>query len=110
MTERSGISKKAAESAVFETAYSRIFLSMSCLLAPALAFFAFDKLGLAPTRRLFKTPYEIGIFVAALCLFLPASVAIFPQTGKIAVNQVDNAENLVNINSNSEFLYYNKGL
>ena len=76
-------SKECARLAIMETAYSRIFLSMGCLMTPAVIFFGIDRLGRTPTQPKFKIPYEIAVFIFALMVALPGSIALFPQTASI---------------------------
>jgi len=52
-------------------------------------------------------PFEIGVFMASLMFFLPASVAIFPQSGKLRPDQIE--ENLMK-KVKGDVIYYNKGL
>ena len=76
-------SKECARKAIFETAWSRVFLSISCLMSPAMVFYMVEKAGRTPKTPATKIPYEIFVFVLALMVGLPASIAMFPQTGKL---------------------------
>ena len=79
-------SKECARKAIFETAWSRVFLSISCIMSPALFFFFVEKAGPTPKTPAMRIPYEICVFVLALMGGLPASIAMFPQTGKLSID------------------------
>lgn len=85
MTQKAGISKVCAKKAILETAASRVFLSISCLMSPALIFYAFEVMKKTPKRPMYRIPYEITVFLVALMAFLPASIAMFPQYGAIPI-------------------------
>lgn len=78
LTQKIGISKVAAKSAVLETAMSRVFLTIGCLLSPSLAFFLLEKAKLKPSNPRFKMPYDVTVFALCLCVTLPISISIFP--------------------------------
>jgi hypothetical protein len=78
LSQKVGISKVCAQQAVVETAWSRVFLAISCLMSPALIFYAVDSMGKTPKSARIKIPYEIGVFLFALMVNLPASIAMFP--------------------------------
>ena len=61
-------------------------------MTPALIFYAIDKIVKSPKGK-FKIPYEVGVFLFALMVNLPASIAMFPTTGSIEVNALE-SENL----------------
>lgn len=110
MTEKVGVSQICAKKAIIETATSRIFLACACLMSPALIFYMFEKLGKSPKRRLAKSIFELAVFVFSLMLALPSSIAIFPQTGMMKANEI---EEHLRHNSHGERInavYYNKGL
>jgi Sideroflexins len=71
-------SKECARRAIFETAWSRVFLSITCLMTPAFIFYLVEKAGKTPKSPLLKVPYETGVFIFALMVGLPASIAMFP--------------------------------
>lgn len=77
LTQKLGISTICAKKAILETACSRVFLSISCLMTPALIFYYVEKLGKTPKGRM-RIPFEVTVFLFALMINLPASVAIFP--------------------------------
>jgi hypothetical protein len=71
-------SKECAKKAIFETAWSRVFLSISCLMSPALIFYAVERAGKTPKSPAVKIPYEVAVFLFALMVGLPSSIALFP--------------------------------
>lgn len=71
-------SKKCAEQAIMETACSRVFLSISCLMSPALIFYLVEKIDKTPKGKLSKLLFETIVIIFALQVNLPASIAIFP--------------------------------
>lgn len=86
LTEKIGISKICAKKAIIETAWSRVFLAVSCLTSPAIIFYLVEKMGRTPKSKAVKIPYEIGVFLFALMVNLPASIAMFPQTGCLSTD------------------------
>jgi hypothetical protein len=111
MTEKLGISKVCAKKAVKETATSRIFLSIGCLITPAIIFYMFEKIGRYPKTPMIRVPFETAVFLVALLGSLPLSIAIFPNIGSLAVESLD--EDLKKELKAKEFngmVYYNKGL
>lgn len=79
LTKKLGISSKVcASKAIFETAWSRVFLSFSCLMSPALIFYLVERAGRTPKTPATRIPYEIMVFIVALMGSLPASIAMFP--------------------------------
>lgn len=104
-------SKACAKKAIYETAWSRMFLSFACLLTPATIFYAIEKAGRTPKSPGAKIPYEIAVFLFALMIGLPASIAMFPQTG--ALPREDLEEELRReggLPQGVRIVYYNKGL
>ena len=113
LTQRLGnaglVSKECATKAIFETAWSRVFLSISCLMTPAVIFFIIEKLGRTPTRPMFKLPYEVSVFIFALMVGLPASISMFPQTGSLHRSQIEQ-DIADQIPERVTTVFYNKGL
>lgn len=102
-------STECARKAIFETAYSRVFLSISCLMSPALLFYAVEKAGRTPKTPATRIPYEIAVFMLALMVGLPASIALFPQTG--ALKRTELEKDLQNkLPERIQTVYYNKGM
>ena len=79
-----------------ETAFSRVFLSISCLMTPAFIFYAVDKMGRTPKSSVVKLGYETAIILFALMVNLPASIAMFPTTGSMPSNEVRDIEGFSN--------------
>ena len=110
LTKKLGLSsKECARKAIFETAWSRVFLSFSCLMSPALIFYFVEKLGRTPRAPAARIPYEICVFIVALMGSLPASIAMFPQNGSIRREEVEEAVR-ERIPGGVTRVYYNKGL
>lgn len=78
LSEKVGISKVCAKKAIIETATSRIFLAVACLMSPAFIFYGFEKLGRTPSGGKSKLIFETGVFIFSLMFALPASIALFP--------------------------------
>jgi hypothetical protein len=53
------------------------------MMSPALVFYLVEKAGRTPKTPATKIPYEIFVIILALMGGLPASIALFPQTGKL---------------------------
>jgi tricarboxylate carrier len=102
----------AAEKAVIETAVSRAFLGIPCFLLPAAI------MSLPPIARFCAASPSMGLGLytfVSIILFgfgLPATVAIFPQTGSIPVDRLESPiRSLLSAGGNSpQVVYYNKGL
>jgi hypothetical protein len=110
LTKKFGISsKECARKAIFETAWSRVFLSFSCMMSPAFIFYLVEKAGRTPRTPAGRIPYEIGVFLIALMGSLPASIAMFPQNGKVARNDLED-EVRQSLPNGITTVYYNKGL
>ena len=82
-SEEMGISKVCAKKAVFNTAASRIILSMPTFCIPGIAMFLLDKMGLIPRATAPRTVLELTVIAFALWTALPVSVSLFPQRGEI---------------------------
>lgn len=75
-------------------------------MSPAVIFYLVEKLGRTPTSKYPKTLFEISVFCFALMVNLPASIAMFPQTGKMTINEVEMELRKDGVRE----VYYNKGL
>lgn len=102
-------SRECARKAIFETAWSRVFLSISCLVNPVIIFYIVEKAGKAPRNKLIKIPYETAVILFGLMVGLPASIALFPQTGSLKRSQLEK-ELRETLPENITTVYYNKGL
>lgn len=78
LTKKAGVSQKAAESAVFETAQSRILMSWSCMGIPTFLVLSCMALGLAPKGKIGKTIFDLGTITVGLQFGLPISISLFP--------------------------------
>jgi hypothetical protein len=78
-------------------------------MSPALFFYLVEKAGRTPKSPAAKIPYEIFVFVLALMGGLPASIAMFPQTGKLPVSDVE-PEIREHLPQGVKHVYYNKGM
>lgn len=78
LTEKAGVSKKCAESAVIETAMSRSAMSLISVFTPCAMILTLGMMGVRPKNSSIKTLLEVNCIALALLLGLPASVAIFP--------------------------------
>lgn len=102
-------SKECARKAIMETASSRVFLSFACLMTPAAIFYMVERAGRTPRTRAAKIPYEIAVFLFALMVGLPASIAMFPQTGVLRREEIEE-ELRGQLPEGVTKVYYNKGL
>ena len=78
-------------------------------MSPALIFYLVDKAGRTPKAPAARIPYEILVFIIALMGSLPASIAMFPQNGKLARGDLE-AEVRESLPQGITTVYYNKGL
>jgi hypothetical protein len=78
-------------------------------MSPALIFYLVDKAGRTPKAPAARIPYEIMVFIIALMGSLPASIAMFPQNGKLAREGLE-AEVRESLPHGITTVYYNKGL
>lgn len=78
LTEKAGVSKKCAESAVIETAMSRSAMSLISVFTPCTMILTLGMMGVRPKSSSIKTLLEVNCIALALLIGLPASVAIFP--------------------------------
>lgn len=89
MTEKLGTSKKCAKQAILETGFSRVFLSISCLMSPAVIFYGVDIMKKTPKGKGTRLAFDVSVFLFSLMISLPASVALFPQTGSLKTKNID---------------------
>jgi len=99
-----GISKKSAESAVYETASSRFVMSLTCMGVPTLMLLGLGSMGMVPKGKAPKTLFEIFMIAFGLYVGLPISVAVFPSlTAK-------NGKDLEEEFHKHDKIFFNKGL
>ncbi len=99
-----GISQKCAESAVYETAYSRVAMSFMVLAIPVALVLASGKMGIKPKGTFAKNLLQMTTIGLGLQLGLPMSVAIFPP---VSIKNGSELEESFHIH---EKIYFNKGL
>ena len=99
-----GISKKSAESAVYETASSRFIMSLMSLGVPTLMIMSFGSIGMVPKAKLPKTVFELICITFGLYVGLPVSVSVFPSL------TIKNGTDLEEEFHKHEKIYFNKGL
>lgn len=73
-----GVSKKAGESAVIQTALTRALMPVLPLLLPTLAFYNLSKFKLMPTNKIGKICIESSIMLVSLIYAPPLAIALFP--------------------------------
>mmetsp|Transcript_26604 Transcript_26604/g.19942 ORF Transcript_26604/g.19942 Transcript_26604/m.19942 type:complete len:82 (-) Transcript_26604:57-302(-) len=81
-------------------------------MTPAFIFYGFEKFGRYPSNPRAKVPFEVAVFLFALTVSLPLSIAIFPKNGTIKVKDLhpDEKQALMNKGYQADFVYYNKGM
>jgi len=85
-----GISTVAGTQGVVQTALTRcVLVPASCLLLPPMAMSALGKMKLLPNSNKLKMLLEIGIIYLSLQGALPAALAVFPQTAKFDVKDLE---------------------
>lgn len=79
-------------------------------MSPALIFYAFEVMKKSPKKPMIKLSFEVSVFIFALMVGLPASIAMFPQTGSIKPEFVEKEILKNNEIKKVKMVYYNKGL
>lgn len=79
-------------------------------MSPAMIFALVDRLGRTPKTPSMKLAYESIVIVAALTLFLPASISLFPQTDTASRNELEAELREAASGKPIEVVYFNKGL
>eukprot|EP01038_Epipyxis_sp_PR26KG_P008695 gene8695-11749_t len=108
-----GFSKVAGLQCVVQTATTRCFLApCACLLIPPLAMFGLGKIKLLPKNRQVALLLELGIIYLSLQAALPAALAVYPQTAKFRVTDLEKDFHGLKDKKGEllEYLYANKGL
>ena len=78
LSEPAGVSKVCAESAVKQTAISRMMMSIFALGIPTALLMVMDKIGMVPKAKIPKLMMEVPTVAFGLFMGLPLSVAYFP--------------------------------
>ena len=104
MTNKLGISKLAAKSAVTETSMSRAIMSSSSVIIPTTLILMLKMIGISPQAQVAKTAVETLCIVTALRVGLPLSVSVFPP-----ISERPSKEMEVEFHS-QEKVYFSKGL
>jgi tricarboxylate carrier len=108
-----GLSTIAGTQGVVQTAITRcVMVPASCLLLPPMAMGLLGKMKMLPNSNKLKMLLEIGIIYLSLQGALPAALAVFPQTAKFNVKDLEpQFQNLKDVNGNKvSYVYANKGL
>jgi hypothetical protein len=103
MRKEIGISNKAAENAVYITAYSRVCMSFLCLSTPVLIMLMLRKIGINPQSAILKNPIELSAIAAGLYIGLPYSVAMFPSESVMKGKEAEEKYHKY------DYIYYNRG-
>lgn len=99
-----GVSNKAAESAVYQTATSRMAMSVMCMGIPTIAILLLGGLGVSPKGKITKMGFEVFMISGGLYIGLPISIAVFPS---LSVKKGTDLEPAFHKHDN---IYFNKGL
>jgi hypothetical protein len=80
-------------------------------MSPAIIFYAFERAGRTPTGSRAKMLYEVSVFIFSLMFALPSSIALFPQTGMLKTEHLEDTDFLNGeMRTHIKAIYYNKGL
>jgi hypothetical protein len=99
-----GISRKAAELAVIETAMSRSFLGICCIGIPTVVVLTSQALGIRPKGTFTKSVRDIAAVTFALAYGLPISISVFPPVKVVRGTELENDFH------STEQIYFSKGL
>ena len=104
LTNKAGVSKACAEVAVYNTAVSRVAMSIIALATPAALMLLMGGLGLTPKSKLPKLTLDVATVAFGLFIGLPLSVAMFPgltiKKGKDCEEEFHKHDNI----------YFNRGM
>lgn len=84
-----GKSKRAAYSAVTQTAYTRMFLAFQTVFVPGMVIGIMNNRGMLPRNRVLRSVSEVSILAALLTIGLPASIAFFSQKGSMKAKYLE---------------------
>ena len=110
--ESVGKSKKAGMAAVGQVAISRILTNAPVLIIPPLVLGRLSKTDFVKQRPHLVIPLNFGLIALCLMTALPAAIAVFPQTGELETNQMEEEFRDLkdHLGQPVHKLYYNKGL
>ncbi|NXQ26881.1 SFXN4 protein, partial [Alaudala cheleensis] len=101
-----GVSKKAGEKAVMETALSRAVLFGTTFFLPEVLMYCLHRARLVKNSRAFGS-VRMFVIMSVLAGMLPASFSMFPQCGEI--KRADLEPEIVSSTEETEF-FYNRGI
>ncbi|KAI3641591.1 hypothetical protein MIR68_000379 [Amoeboaphelidium protococcarum] len=104
-----GKSQTAGMTAISQVAISRIATSLPCLTIPPLVLSRLEKYSFftnSPTRLMAA---NLGLITICLMTALPCAIALFPQNGRLRVDQLE-PELQKKLKGKTRFVTYNKGL
>ncbi|NWU40620.1 SFXN4 protein, partial [Hylia prasina] len=101
-----GVSKKAGEKAVMETALSRAVLFGTTFFLPEVLMYCVHRARLVKNPRAFG-PVRMFVTMSVLAGMLPVSFSMFPQCGEI--NRADLEPEILSSTEETEF-FYNRGI
>ena len=104
LTESVGTSKACAESAVKQTALSRMLMSAIVLGLPTALIVGSNKLGIVPKAKVPKFLFDVQMCIMGLLFGLPLSVAYFPPVASLPSKQLEPEF------KDYERIYFSKGL
>ena len=104
LTHELGFSLKCAESAVYQTCFTRSCLSFMCIGTPTLILLAVKKMGASPKSALGKNALEVLAVAIGLQYGLPVSVSIFPHISDLPGKDIEPEYHQY------EKVYFSKGL
>lgn len=85
-----GVSKTAGVVGVVQTAATRcVMVPAACLLLPPVVMAGFKKLKVLPKGKTGALLVELGVIYLSLQFSLPAALAVFPQTARIDVRDLE---------------------
>eukprot|EP00474_Spongospora_subterranea_P010205 CRZ10663.1 hypothetical protein [Spongospora subterranea] len=107
-----GKSKAAGRAALTQVALTRVALPAPILIIPPIIMNALKNARMIPTGRYGKLIVETGVVTACLAMAVPLAIGIFPQTGIISVQDLE--EEFQNVRDSKgdrvSVFTYNKGL
>jgi len=104
-------SKTAARKAVMETVYSRVLLQLPTFFLPPVFMMLPPVAKAAAASPVISITANTFVTLVGFGLGLPAAVAVFPQTGELGVDEIDDANvKAAALARGLKTVYYNKGL